>query len=54
MTRDKNNGTIKKSMNKLEYICESMGMTQELHDLATAVFKTDYIGLLQKELETIK
>ena len=54
MTRDKNNGTIKKSMNKLEYICETMGMTQELHDLATAVFKTDYIGLLQKELETIK
>lgn len=52
MKRDIANGTCKKSINKMEYICEVMDMTVELYEVAVKVFESDFAKLLG-EIQTI-
>lgn len=47
----KERGEVKKSMTRMDYICEVLKMTNELFDLATVVFEADYIAMLQDYLE---
>ena len=53
MQRDINQGTCKKSISKMDYICDIMKLTQELYDLTIVIFQADYIELLQAEMELI-
>lgn len=52
MKRDIANGTCKKSINKMEYICEVLDMTVELYEVAVKVFESDFVDLLG-EIQTI-
>ena len=51
----KENGTIKKSVNVMEYICSEkyLNMTNELYDLCVVVFEADFIELLEEWKDTI-
>ena len=55
MKNGKENGTIKKSVNVMEYICSEkyLNMTNELYDLCVVVFEADFIELLEEWKDTI-
>ena len=52
----KERGEIKKSVNKMEYICSEkyMNMTNELYDLACKLFESDFIQLLDEWKEIVQ
>lgn len=41
-------GEIKKSVNRLGYICDNLGMTNEIYDVAIKIFEGDFIDLLDE------
>ena len=55
MKNGKENGTIKKSVNLMEYICSEkyLNMTNELYDLCIKIFEADFIELLEEWKDTI-
>lgn len=46
-------GDIKKSVNRLGYICDNMDMTNEIYDVACKIFEGDFIELLDEWRETL-
>lgn len=54
MTNAKNRGEISKSLNKMDYICDVMGMTSQLYDVCVVVFEADYLACLEDMVHTIK
>lgn len=54
MTNAKNRGEINKSLNKMDYICDVMGMTSQLYDVCVVVFEADYLACLEDMVHTIK
>lgn len=49
----KENKEVKASMNKMEYICIVMDMTNQLYDLTCKVFESDFINLLDEWREIV-
>lgn len=41
-------GEIKKVVNRLGYICDNLGMTNEIYDVACKIFEGDFINLLEE------
>lgn len=48
MENAKERGEIKKSVNRMQYICINMNKTNELYDVACKVFEGDFIQLLDE------
>ena len=48
----KENGSVKKSVTQMEYICDILGKTDKLYDVCVKVFESDFIKLLQDLNET--
>lgn len=53
MKRDIEAGVCRKSTTKMDYICDVLGHTVELYELATKVFKADFSDLLSDIQEII-
>ncbi len=46
MKRDIENGVCRKSINRMDYICDVMDMTNELYQLVAKVFESDFKDLI--------
>lgn len=53
LENDKQRGNVKKSTNRMAYICDYMDMTNELYDLACKLFEGDFIKLLDEWKDTV-
>lgn len=55
LNNGKASGAIKKSVNKMEYICSDkyLNMTNELYDVCVKVFEGDFIQLLDEWKDTV-
>lgn len=50
----KERGEIKKSVNKMAYICDYMNMTNELYEICCKLFESDFIQLLDEWKEIVQ
>ena len=53
MTNAKENGTCKKAVNRMGYICDVMNMTNELYDIACKLFCNDVSELMTEMWDVI-
>ena len=54
LERAKERGEVLKSTTRMDYICDVLGLTNELFDLCTVLFEADYIEMLKYYLDTAK
>lgn len=54
LERAKERGEVLKSTTRMDYICDVLGLTNELFDLCTVLFEADYIEMLEYYLDTAK
>ena len=54
LERAKERGEVLKSTTRMDYICDVLGLTNELFDLCTVIFEADYIEMLKYYLDTAK
>ena len=54
LERAKERGEVLKSTTRMDYICDVLGLTNELFDLCTVLFEADYIEMLKYHLDTAK
>ena len=54
LERAKEHGEVLKSTTRMDYICDVLGLTNELFDLCTVLFEADYIEMLEYYLDTAK
>lgn len=54
LERAKERGEVLKSTTRMDYICDVLGLTNELFDLCTVLFEADYIEMLEYYLDAAK
>ena len=54
LERAKERGEVLKSTTRMDYICDVLGLTNEMFDLCTVLFEADYIEMLEYYLDTAK